>query len=95
MARLTRERDLSGGCWNKPSKDQCASELGRWLRGIFGNLKLCTDGKAGVGVQGDAPASDSEDREGSALAGMGTLSREHTSRDKDKLSEALSLGKPD
>ena len=46
-------------------------------------------------MQGDAPASDSEDREGSALTGRGTLSREHTSRDKDKLSEALSLGKPD
>lgn len=51
-----RERHVRG-CCNQPSKTQCAPELGNWTLGIFGNPKLQTDWKPGVGVQGDTPAS--------------------------------------
>lgn len=53
-----RERGMDvGRLCNQPTKKQCVPELGHWILGIFGNPKFQIDWKAGVGAQGNTPAS--------------------------------------
>lgn len=72
-------------CCSKPSKKQCALEIGYWGLGVFEKQQLWTDWEASTAVQGDTPASDLDCRRamygvkggtwaGSPLAGLRTSS---------------------